>query len=106
MIDVAREMEKNDVHIPLLIGGATTSRVHTAVKVEKNYHLVLPYMVLDASRSVPVAGNLLSNKKLDFIKKIEKEYQILRDYHFKKKIKNLLKMKLERKIPINWETYK
>ena len=89
MIDVAREMEKNDVHIPLLIGGATTSRVHTAVKIEKELPSSPTIHVLDASRSVPVAGNLLSNKKLDFIKKIEKEYQILRDYHFKKKIKNL-----------------
>ena len=59
MIDVAREMEKNNVDIPLLIGGATTSRVHTAVKIEKELPSSSTIHVLDASRSVPVAGKLL-----------------------------------------------
>ena len=108
MIDVAREMEKNNIHIPLLIGGATTSRVHTAVKIEKELPSSTTIHVLDASRSVPVAGNLLSDKKYEFIEKIEKEYQTLRDYHFKKKSqKSYLSIVQARKnkFPINWDSY-
>ena len=108
MIDVAREMEKNNIHIPLLIGGATTSRVHTAVKIEKELPSSATIHVLDASRSVPVAGNLLSDKKYEFIEKIEKEYQTLRDYHFKKKSqKSYLSIVQARKnkFPINWDSY-
>ena len=63
MIDVAREMEKNNVHVPLLIGGATTSEVHTAVKIEQELTSSPTVHVLDASRSVPVAGSLLGRKK-------------------------------------------
>ena len=108
MIDVAREMEKNNIHIPLLIGGATTSRVHTAVKIEKELPSSTTIHVLDASRSVPVAGNLLSDKKYEFIEKIGKEYQTLRDYHFKKKSqKSYLSIVQARKnkFPINWDSY-
>ena len=55
MIDVAKEMEKNNIHVPLLIGGATTSRVHTAVKIEHQLPSSPTIHVLDASRSVTVA---------------------------------------------------
>ena len=65
MIDVTKEMEKNNVHIPLLIGGATTSRVHTAVKIQKELPSSSTIHVLDASRSVPVAGSLLEITKLN-----------------------------------------
>ena len=67
MIDVAKEMEKNEIHVPLLIGGATTSRVHTAVlnKLPSSQAI----HVLDASRSVTVAGSLLGNGKEDFLEK-------------------------------------
>ena len=85
MIDVAREMEKNNVHIPLLIGGATTSRVHTAVKIEKELPSSSTIHVLDASRSVPVAGKLLGNNKVDYLNDIRSEYEKLRKYHFNKK---------------------
>ena len=60
MIDVAKEMEKNEIRVPLLIGGATTSRVHTAVKIEQALPSSQAIHVLDASRSVTVAGSLLS----------------------------------------------
>ena len=108
MIDVAREMEKNNVHIPLLIGGATTSRVHTAVKIEKELPSSSTIHVLDASRSVPVAGKLLGNTKVDFLKEIRSEYEKLRTYHFNKKDqKSYLTIKEARrnKFPIDWENF-
>ena len=108
MIDVAREMEKNNVHIPLLIGGATTSRVHTAVKIEKELPSSSTIHVLDASRSVPVAGKLLGNNKVDYLNDIRSEYEKLRKYHFNKKNqKSYLTIKEARKnkFPIDWENF-
>ena len=108
MIDVAREMEKNNVHIPLLIGGATTSRVHTAVKIEKELPSSSTIHVLDASRSVPVAGKLLGNNKVDYLNEIRSEYEKLRKYHFNKKDqKSYLTIKEARKnkFPIDWENF-
>jgi 5-methyltetrahydrofolate--homocysteine methyltransferase len=108
MIDVAREMEKNNVHIPLLIGGATTSRVHTAVKIEKELPSSSTIHVLDASRSVPVAGKLLGNSKDDYLNKIRSEYEKLRTYHFNKKDqKSYLTIKEARtnKFPIDWKNF-
>ena len=63
MVHVAKEMEREGFDIPLLIGGATTSKVHTAVKIEQNYKRGQTIHVLDASRSVPVVGNLLNENK-------------------------------------------
>ena len=108
MIDVAREMEKNNVHIPLLIGGATTSRVHTAVKIEKELPSSATIHVLDASRSVPVAGKLLGNTKVDYLNEIRSEYEKLRTYHFNKKDqKSYLTIKEARtnKFPIDWKNF-
>ena len=108
MIDVAKEMEKNNVHIPFLIGGATTSRVHTAVKIEKELPSSSTIHVLDASRSVPVAGNLLGDNKDEFLDKIQQEYQKLRDYHFKKKNqKSYVSIADARKnkFPIDWSSF-
>ena len=108
MIDVAREMEKNNVHIPLLIGGATTSRVHTAVKIEKELPSSSTIHVLDASRSVPVAGKLLGNNKVDYLNEIRSEYEKLRTYHFNKKNqKSYLTIKEARrnKFPIDWKNF-
>ena len=108
MIDVAKEMEKNNVHIPLLIGGATTSRVHTAVKIEKELPSSSTIHVLDASRSVPVAGSLLGNNKVEFLGKIQQEYQKIRDYHFKKKNqKSYVSIADARKnkFPIDWSSF-
>ena len=59
MITVAKEMEKNGMKIPLLIGGATTSKIHTAVKIEEHYKGGQTVYVLDASRSVTVANRIL-----------------------------------------------
>lgn len=80
MVHVASEMERRGMKIPLLIGGATTSRVHTAVKIAPKYSQPVIH-VLDASRSVPVAGSLLSDHKDEVAAKYREEYQNLADEH-------------------------
>ncbi len=84
MVSVAQEMERTGLNIPLLIGGATTSRVHTAVKIEKHYTRNQAVHVLDASRSVTVVERLLSKDKESYIGEIKKEYEKIRLNHAKK----------------------
>ena len=108
MIDVAQEMEKNNVNIPLLIGGATTSRVHTAVKIEKELTISSAIHVLDASRSVPVVGKLLGSKKKEFEEEIKIEYSKVRENHNKKKVrKEYIPIEIARnnKLSIDWGNY-
>src|SRR5512145_874483 len=82
MAHVAKEMERQGFKIPLLIGGATTSRVHTAVKIEPNYPSGTVVYVLDASRAVGVCSNLLSNTTRDsYIAELKADYQAARDQH-------------------------
>ncbi len=82
MVTVASEMERQGFNIPLLIGGATTSRNHTAVKIEPAYTRDITIHVKDASRSVGVCSQLLdATKKADLIKDIQAQYQELRDLH-------------------------
>ena len=81
MVHVAKEMQRQGFTIPLMIGGATTSRAHTAVKIEPHYQGPTIY-VTDASRGVGVASNLLSAElKADFIKSVHDEYEEVRDRH-------------------------
>lgn len=87
MVHVAKEMEREGMDVPLLIGGATTSKVHTAVKIEENFTKGQTVYVLDASRSVPVVGQLLGEHKVGFVKEIREDYQRLRDQHSKKRAK-------------------
>ena len=90
MVTVADEMEKAGMVIPLLIGGATTSRIHTAVKIDPKYHGAVVH-VLDASRSVPVAGELISDqRKAEAIKRIKSEYKGLRENHERKNVEKTL----------------
>jgi 5-methyltetrahydrofolate--homocysteine methyltransferase len=87
MVHMAKEMERQGFDIPLLIGGATTSRAHTAVKIEPNYHGPVIY-VTDASRSVGVASNLLSDDfKAAFVEKTREEYKEVRERHKGRKAK-------------------
>lgn len=86
MVHVAKEMEREGFTIPLLIGGATTSKVHTAVKIEQNYKSGQTIHVLDASRSVPVVGNLLGDNRHTFSAEIKAEYEKLRDHYFKNRV--------------------
>lgn len=85
MMHVAEEMENAGLDIPLLIGGATTSRVHTAVKIDPLYNKGNTIHVLDASRSVPVLSKLLGQAKEGFVKDISAEYESVREMHEKKK---------------------
>ncbi|XP_075261799.1 methionine synthase-like [Convolutriloba macropyga] len=79
MIHVAKEMERNGLKTPLLIGGATTSKKHTAVKIDPAYSEPVIH-VLDASKSVVVCSNLLSDKQReDFVEDIVEEYEEIRD---------------------------
>jgi 5-methyltetrahydrofolate--homocysteine methyltransferase len=92
MVHVAREMKRRSMAQPLMIGGATTSRMHTAVKIAREYdHGVIH--VLDASRSVAVAGSLLSdNQKPAFLRQVSDEYQKLREeFESKKTTKEYLR---------------
>jgi 5-methyltetrahydrofolate--homocysteine methyltransferase len=81
MVHVAKEMSRLNLSIPLLIGGATTSEIHTAVKIAPNYFHPVVH-VKDASRSVGVVSSLLSeNQKEDFVKQVNGKYAALREKH-------------------------
>jgi len=81
MANVAKEMKRRDFHIPLLIGGATTSRAHTAIKIEPNYETACVW-VKDASRAVGVAQTLVSKSLVDgFLAKVRSEYAEVRERH-------------------------
>lgn len=105
MVHVASEMQRLDFKIPLLIGGATTSRVHTAVKIAPNYHGAAIY-VKDASRSVPVLSKLLGQKSTEFCSEIAEEYADIRARHSgKKERRDFISLEEARKnkITINWQ---
>ena len=84
MVTVAQMMEKRGLTQPLLIGGATTSKIHTAVKIEPQYEGAVVH-VLDASKSVPVVSQLLSTNKDNFIRAIQDEYQDAREANARKR---------------------
>lgn len=108
MVHVAKEMKRRGMKQPLLIGGATTSRTHTAVKIAPEYDNGVVY-VLDASRSVTTAGNLLNREqKKGFLQGIDTEYEKLRsDFANKKTIKQYLPFREAQANPvqIDWNNY-
>lgn len=108
MVHVAHELERLGFTTPLLIGGATTSRIHAAVKIAPQYAADTIH-VIDASRSVTVAGSLMGkDTKQDFSQKIKKEYQELRDqYAGRRQDKKYVPIDFARrnKLKINWENY-
>lgn len=108
MAHMAKEMERLGFEIPLMIGGATTSLIHTAVKIDPNYHGPVIY-VKDASRAVGVAQNLVSKiTREDFVGKIKTDYQTKRDQHKgRKSTRRLLTLKQARanKTKIDWSAY-
>lgn len=107
MVHVAKEMERRGLQLPLLIGGATTSKTHTAVKIAPNYSGTTVH-VLDASRSVPAVSNLINpDKKIKdkFVNEVKAEYKKIREAYAKKKtIKNYLSLEEARKnkLKIDW----
>jgi 5-methyltetrahydrofolate--homocysteine methyltransferase len=106
MVHVAKEMERLGMKIPLLIGGATTSRAHTAVKIDPVYSGPVVH-VLDASKSVPVAASLISpDQRAASEKKFKDEYEQFRiDYKNRKKDKNSVDLTKARtnKIPVSFD---
>ena len=108
MIYVAREMKKRKMDLPLLIGGATTSRLHTAVKIDPEYEGTIIH-VLDASRAVTMAGDVINPKKKEGIRKqIKQEYADLREQHESRQTsKKLITFEEARanKVSIDWDDY-
>ena len=104
MTYVAREMERTGLKIPLLIGGATTSKAHTAVKIAPGYSQPVIH-VLDASRAVPVVSNLVSlEHKPLFVQQVREEYERLRAQHAGPQAKLIpLTEARKRRIPIEWK---
>ncbi len=107
MVHVAEEMERRKINKPLLIGGATTSRIHTAVKIEPKYSGSVIH-VLDASKSVGVVSKLLSSISKEFAEEVKTEYASLRDNHQGRRgEKDFVKFEVaqENKAKIDWSSY-
>ena len=106
MIYNAREMKKQGFSIPLLVGGATTSKAHTAVKIDQHYDEPVIH-VSDASRAVPVVSSLLSNdQKAAFVSNLNEEYDKARAAHSGRKV-DLVKLDKAREISeqLDWNNY-
>ncbi|MEE3652672.1 MULTISPECIES: methionine synthase [unclassified Brenneria] len=108
MVNVAKEMERQGFTLPLMIGGATTSKAHTAVKIEQNYSGPTVY-VQNASRTVGVVSALLSaSQRDDFVARIRKEYETVRIQHGRKKPRTppiKLQAARDNATPLDWESY-
>ncbi len=108
MVHVAKEMERQGFELPLLIGGATTSKAHTAVKIEQNYHQPVVY-VNNASRAVGVCTSLLSNElRPGFVEKLNIDYERTRDQHARKTPKTrpvTLEEAQVNRVAIDWDNY-
>jgi len=108
MVHFAKEMEREKMTLPLLIGGATTSRIHTAVKIDPVYSGPVVH-VLDASRSVPVASELINPKtRSDFQAKMKLEYNTMRkDHENRQQEKNYISLSEARKnkVKIDWDKF-
>ena len=108
MVHIAKEMTRRGMTQPLMIGGATTSRIHTAVKIAPEYNAGVVH-VLDASRSVTVAGSLLNkDQKTDFLSGLKEEYIKLKEsFDNKKPVKSYLSYQeaLANKVVVDWTNY-
>jgi 5-methyltetrahydrofolate--homocysteine methyltransferase len=105
MVHVAKEMERQEFKVPLLIGGATTSKAHTAVKISPSYAQPVVHVV-DASRAVGVVSKLLNPAlKNDFVETLAADYQKLRAQHAEPRTKALLPLEeaRRRRTPIEWK---
>lgn len=108
MVDVAKDFEKKGLKIPIIIGGATTSEIHTAVKVEPHYSGSIIH-VLDASKSVPVTTKLVSSERDKYISEKKEYYQTLRtEYEKKSKRVELISLEESRKnkFIVDWSQFK
>ncbi len=108
MVSLAGEMQRQEFTIPLLIGGATTSRAHTAVKIDGKYDGPVVW-VKDASRSVPVTASLLSDERRQaLLDEVKADYDALRARHAAKNDRPLVSLTeaRERATPIDWSSYR
>ena len=106
MVYLSKEMEKKNFSVPLLIGGATTSKAHTSVKIAPNYSNAVVH-VNDASRAVTVVGNLLKKDNQVYKNQIREEYDLFREKFLNRsKTKEYISIEQarKRKFKINWET--
>ncbi len=107
MVHLAKEMERKNFKVPLLIGGATTSKAHTAVKIDPQYSQAVVH-VNDASRAVTVVGDLLQKETSDGYKKaIKQDYDVFRDKFLKRSVKKEYKSiekARENKFKVDWDT--
>ncbi|MDX1284374.1 MAG: vitamin B12 dependent-methionine synthase activation domain-containing protein, partial [Draconibacterium sp.] len=102
MVDIAKEMERRNMDIPVLIGGATTSKIHTAVKIEPEYSSPIVH-VKDASLAVNVVSNLIA-KNQDYINSVKEDYSKVREFQGLRKAKEYLSLDESRqnKFQIDW----
>lgn len=109
MVYVAKEMQRQDFNVPLLIGGATTSKAHTAVKIEHHYSNDQVIYVPDASRSVAVATQLISDElKPDYVASVNEDYVKVRERHANRKPKSAqlsYNKAIANKAPLVWDGY-
>jgi 5-methyltetrahydrofolate--homocysteine methyltransferase len=109
MVHIAKELQREGMTIPLMIGGATTSKAHTAVKIEPHYKNNLAIYVSDASRSVSVATSLLSETQRDtFVKNTQDEYEVVRERRKNRQAKTKFLPYLsacQNKYKIDWSNY-
>ena len=107
MVYLAKEMERQNFDVPLLIGGATTSKAHTAVKIDPQYNNAVVH-VNDASRAVTVVGDLLNkHTKNEYVAKLKKDYETFREKFLRRgKTKAYISLQeaRQRKYQIDWET--
>ncbi len=109
MVFVASEMERQGFDVPLLIGGATTSQIHTAVKISPNYKRNQAIYVTDASRAVGVVSNLLGDGSADYVGKIRETYSSVARAHERgraQKARVSLAQARENKFKIDWPGYR
>ncbi|MEP4891073.1 MAG: methionine synthase [Aliiglaciecola sp.] len=108
MVHVAKEMQRLELDLPLLIGGATTSKAHTAVKIEQNYQGPVVY-VPNASRAVGVCQKLISDEfRPEYIAQLQKEYDVVREQHARKKPRSkpvTLESARENRFECDWQVY-
>ena len=107
MVYLAKEMDKRGIRIPIMIGGATTSKAHTAVKIAPQYKETVIH-VNDASRAVTVASSLLGENKKTYTKEIKNDYDLFREKFLNRsKDKNFLTIEQarENKLQLNWKEY-
>ena len=107
MIHVVEELERRNLSFPVIIGGATTSKIHTALKIAPKYSHTVVH-VLDASKSVTVASSLLSSQSEDFKKKISEEYAHLREGYLNRSTEKeylTLEQARKNKLTIDWNQY-